>query len=71
MNVHFYAIRKRQMVLIIFYLVGYGRTEKEASSNCIRNLLEFLLEEEKMLQIIKESIKLCINYYSLFYRLKW
>jgi len=28
--------------LHIFFL-GYGRNEKEANGNCIRNLLEFLL----------------------------
>ena len=52
------------MVFIVFYVIGYGRTEKEAISNCIRNFLEFLLEEEKMLSIIKESkknVKLLLN----------
>ena len=70
MNVLFYAIKKRQMVFIVFYVIGYGRTEKEAISNCIRNFLEFLLEEEKMVSIIKESIKLCKVIFKYFFRLK-
>ena len=59
------------MVFIVFYVIGYGRTEKEAISNCIRNFLEFLLEEEKMVSIIKESIKLCKMIFKYFFRLKW
>lgn len=36
---------------------GYGRNENEANLNCIRNLMEFLLEDEKVQNIFKECIK--------------
>lgn len=36
---------------------GYGRNEKEASINCIRNLLEMLLEDDRIVQIFKDCLK--------------
>lgn len=36
---------------------GYGRNENEANINCIRNLMEFLLEDEKVQNLFKDCMK--------------
>ena len=35
---------------------GYGRNEKESNVNCIRNILEFLLEEDKVILQLSECM---------------
>jgi len=36
---------------------GYGRTETEASTNCIKNFLEMLMEDETSLSILIKALK--------------
>ena len=67
MKVHILQIIKELMVfnlkkifLTFFLMKGYGRNEKESNINCIRNLFEFLLDDEKTLILFKDSLKMSI-----------
>jgi hypothetical protein len=40
---------------------GFGRSEFEALSNCLKNLIEFLLQDEKMLENVRGSMKMFIK----------
>ena len=67
MKVHILQIIKELMVfnlkkifLTFFLIKGYGRNEKESNINCIRNLFEFLLDDEKTLILFKDSLKMSI-----------
>ena len=51
----------------ILFRLGYGRNEKEANGNCIRNLLEFLLEDEQIFSVFNEYLT---NSNSNSYKLK-
>lgn len=47
-------------ILIWFNIyIGYGRSEGEANANCIRNMMEFLIEDHKIANQFKESLKEC------------
>ncbi len=39
------------------YGIGYGRSENEASMNCIKNFLEFVIEEDSGVQLVMRSLK--------------
>lgn len=36
---------------------GYGRTEAEASANCIKNFLEMIMEDEGCLALLIKALK--------------
>jgi len=36
---------------------GYGRTEGEASANCIKNFLEMIMEDEGCLALLIKALK--------------
>ena len=40
---------------------GFGRSEYEALFNCLKNLIEFLLQDEKMLEYVRGSMKMFIK----------
>ena len=42
---------------LIITILGYGRSENEANINCIRNLLEILLEDENTALVFKDCLK--------------
>ena len=42
---------------MLILLAGYGRNEQEATANCIKNVFEFLLEEESNITLIMQSLK--------------
>ncbi len=37
--------------------LGYGRNETEASMNCIKNFLEFIIEEDVNIPIVMKALK--------------
>jgi len=45
---------------------GFGRTETEASTNCIKNFLEMLMEDETCLSILIKALKKGIKSSILF-----
>ena len=45
------------MYIKVLQLIGYGRNEQEATANCIKNVFEFLLEEESNIALIMQALK--------------
>jgi len=52
---------ERQMVKnyisIFLILSGYGRNENEANMNCIKNFLEFVIEEDINIPLVMRALK--------------
>ena len=43
--------------ILTHYRIGYGRNEQEAIANCIKNVFEFLMEDEANISLITQALK--------------